>query len=209
MKLAIIGCGHGVGRALLEEALSAGHTVTALLRDPRKLTLTSPDLKIERGDIRDPAPVKRTVAGQDAVCICVGVKPSLRPVNVFSDGVRQVIRQLGSDSDTRLVLISGIGAGDSRGHGGWWYDHVTRPFLLRTIYADKDKAETLVRRSHTDWLIVRPAFLTDGPRTGQYRVLDDLVGVQAGQISRHDVADFVLRQLERPTHFGEAPLITY
>jgi putative NADH-flavin reductase len=81
--------------------------------------------------------------------------------------------------------------------------------LLATKYADKDRAESIVKASNVEWLIVRPGFLTDDPRTGKYRVIDNLSGVMAGKISRADVADFILKQLASPTHFGKTPLLMY
>ena len=76
----------------------------------------------------------------------------------------------------RLICVTGIGAGDSRGHGGFLYDRVIAPFLLKTIYQDKDRQEALIRASGTDWTMVRPGFLTNGPLTGKYRLLTDLTG---------------------------------
>ena len=58
-------------------------------------------------------------------------------------------------------------------------------------------------------MIVRPGFPTNGPRTGTYRVIDDLTNVTAGKISRADVADFMLREIAKPTHFGKTPLLCY
>jgi len=81
--------------------------------------------------------------------------------------------------------------------------------LLGTIYADKDREEDLIKASNADWLIVRPGFLTNGPRTGIYRAITDLSGVTAGKISRADVADFILNQLETPSLFKQTPLLTY
>jgi putative NADH-flavin reductase len=110
---------------------------------------------------------------------------------------------------TTLIFVTGIGAGDSRGHGGFLYDRIFQPLLLGTIYADKDREEALIKASSLQWLIVRPGFLTNGPRTGAYRVVTDLAGVTAGKISRADVADFMLNQLEAPTMFEQTPLLTY
>ena len=81
--------------------------------------------------------------------------------------------------------------------------------LLKTIYEDKDREEVTIKASNADWLIVRPGMLTNGPRTGKYRVLNDLSGVTAGKISRADVADFILRELAAPSQFKRTPLLTY
>lgn len=112
-------------------------------------------------------------------------------------------------SRQKLITVSGIGARDSKGHGGFFYDHILNPLLLGTIYADKDRSESIIKASKTNWLIVRPGFLTNGPRTGNYRVVENLSGVTAGKISRLDVADFILKQLAAPTCFWKTPLLTY
>ncbi|MBT8353043.1 MAG: NAD(P)H-binding protein, partial [Desulfofustis sp.] len=89
------------------------------------------------------------------------------------------------------------------------YDRIFKPLFLRTIYDDKDREEEIIMASTTDWLIVRPAGLTNGPRTGKYKVLNDLEGNVATRISRRDVADFILSEMVKPTQFGKTPLITY
>jgi len=109
----------------------------------------------------------------------------------------------------RLICITGIGAGDSKGHGGFFYDRIFQPLLLKTIYQDKDRQEALVRASGIDWTIVRPGFLNNGPLTGQYRVITDLTGVTAGKISRADVAHFMLTELLANRYLGQTPLLTY
>lgn len=209
MKIAIIGASQGIGHELLRIALDAGHEVTALLRNPAKLTISNSRLRIVKGDILDPATVATAVAGNDAVCLCIGIPPTRRPVTVFSRGAECVLAAMGPGTHSRLITVTGIGAGDSKGHGGFFYDRVINPLLLGTIYADKDRQESIVKASEVKWLIVRPGFLTNGPLTGTYRVIDDLSGVTAGKISRADVADFMLKQLAAPTHFGRTPLLTY
>jgi putative NADH-flavin reductase len=209
MKIAIIGASQGIGYELLRIALDAGHEVTALLRNPAKLTISNSRLTIVKGDILDPTTVATAVAGNDAVCLCIGIPPTRKPVTVFSRGAECVLAAMGPGTHSRLITVTGIGAGDSKGHGGFFYDRVINPLLLGTIYADKDRQESIVKASAVKWLIVRPGFLTNGPLTGKYQVIDNLSGVTAGKISRADVADFMLKQLATPTHFGKTPLLTY
>jgi putative NADH-flavin reductase len=166
-------------------------------------------LKVIQGDILDPSYVADTIAGQDAICICIGIPPTRKPVDVFSRGTQNVLDAIGRESNQKLILVTGIGAGDSKGHGGFFYDRILNPLLLGTNYADKDRAESIVKASLVEWLIVRPGFLTNDPRTGKYRVIENLSGVTAGKISRADVADFILKQLASPTYFGKTPLLTY
>jgi len=108
-----------------------------------------------------------------------------------------------------LIAVTGIGAGDSRGHGGFLYDYVALPLMLGRMYADKEREERIIRERVARWIIVRPGFLTNGPRTGRWRALVDLRGVRAGKISRADVADFILAQAKSPRFIGQTPLLTY
>ncbi len=209
MKIVVFGASQGIGYQLLRLTVASQHDVTAVMRSPTKLNMSAPNLTIVNGDIRDGSTVGRTVENQDVVCICVGIPPTRKPVDVFSTGTANVLGAMAGHSSQKLVVVTGIGAGDSKGHGGFFYDCIINPLLLGTIYADKNRAEALIRDSNVPWLIVRPGFLTNGSRTGTYRVLDDLSGVVAGKISRADVADFMVKQLATPTHFGKAPLLTY
>ena len=204
-----MGASQGVGFELAQLALAAGHEVTALVRGSGRPALEDPRLKWVTGDIRDPAAVGTAVRGKDAVCICVGIPPTRKPVDVFSEGTRQVLAAMKSTPGIKLLAITGIGAGNSKGHGGFLYDRIINPLLLGTIYEDKDRQEALIKASGATWMIVRPGFLTNGPRTGTYRVIDDLTNVTAGKISRADVADFMLREIGSPTHFGKTALLCY
>ena len=108
-----------------------------------------------------------------------------------------------------MIVVTGVGAGDSKGHGGFMYDRIVYPFLLKAIYEDKDRQEALIKKSRNRWIIVRPCMLTNGPRTGKYQVFNNLDGVTSKKISRSDVADFILKQLRDPTHLFKTPLVTY
>jgi uncharacterized protein YbjT (DUF2867 family) len=76
------------------------------------------------------------------------------------------------------------------------------------IYADKDAQEWIIRRSRLDWTIVRPTVLTTGPRTGAYRVLVDAHDWRSGFISRADVADFLVKQIDDSSLIHKTPVLT-
>jgi putative NADH-flavin reductase len=209
MKLLVIGATRGIGRCLVEQALDEGHEIAALVRNPARLALSHDRLKVVKGDIRDRAAVRRAVENQDAVCITIGIGPTRKPVSVFSEGARNVIEAMTPSAAKLLICVTGIGAGDSKNHGGFFYDRIINPLFLKTIYQDKDRQESLVRASNLDWVIVRPGFLTNGPLTGTYRVLVDLEGARAGKISRADVAHFILNELKEKQYLSKTPLLTY
>jgi putative NADH-flavin reductase len=161
------------------------------------------------GPVVDQEVLNRAVAGQDIVCWTLGIKPTRKPVTAFSEDTQRLLRAMKYANVRRLICITGIGGGDSRGHGGFFYDRIVNPLLLRTIYEDKDRQEDLIKASDTDWIIVRPGFLTNGPLTRRYRVLTDLTGVTAGKISRSDVAHFMLENITSKEYVGKTPLLTY
>ena len=107
----------------------------------------------------------------------------------------------------RLIAVTGLGAGDSRGHGGLLYDAVVFPLLLKRVYDDKDVQEWIIRSSGLDWTIVRPGLLTNSPVTGRYRVLTTPTDWRFGVISRADVADFLVRQVDDRALIGTTPLL--
>lgn len=208
MNILIVGATRGIGRQLLDQALASGHNVTALVRNPRRLAMQHERLRVVKGDILDAESVARAMAGQDAVSCTIGVKAPWPPVTVFSEGTRNLLQAMKTTGVRRLMCVTGIGAGDSRGHGGFLYDHLILPFLFGPVYADKDRQEALIKASDVDWTIVRPGFLTNGPLTKNYRVLTDMTGVTAGRISRADVAHFFLKELESRQYLGQTPLLT-
>jgi fermentation-respiration switch protein FrsA (DUF1100 family) len=114
---------------------------------------------------------------------------------------------MGEQGVRRLVCITGLGAGDSRGHGGFVFDRLILPLLLRNVYADKDRQEAIVRRSALDWTLVRPMVLTNKPATGKVRAQVDLARVHGGTIPRADVARFVVAELIEGKWTRQAPLI--
>lgn len=203
----IIGATRGIGRCLADRAVEAGEQVTVLVRDPSRFSHPPPNLCVVRGDILDPSSVEEAVKGQEAVCIVIGIPPTRKPVNVFSQGARNVLDAMKRHRVNRLVCVTGIGAGDSRGHGGFLYERIVQPLLLKTIYADKEKQEEIVRASEVAWTVVRPGFLTDGARTGRYRVITDMTGVRARKISRADVADYLLKEMQTGADVGKTVFI--
>lgn len=209
MKILIIGASRGIGKVLLEEALGDGHDVSVMARHPEKITVSHVRLGVHQGDVRDRDSVAKRAKGCDVVCSCIGEPITFKPVDLFSTSASNIVSAVTANPGQKLIAVTGIGAGDSKGHGGFLYDRIFKPLLLKTIYADKDREEAIIKASAIDWLIVRPAGLTNGPRTGTYRVINDLSGVTSRRISRRDVADFILAQIANPTQFGKTPLITY
>ena len=206
MNVLVLGATGGTGRAIVRAALAKGHTVTALVRSPHAADL--PGARVVQGDARDAAAVDRALIGCEGVISAIGTSISpFREVTVLSEATRVLLGAMGRGQVRRLVCITGVGAGDSRGHGGFLYDRLFHPLLLRRVYADKDRQEAAIRASNLDWVIVRPVMLTNGAGTGHMQATTDLDGIHGGSIPRKDVATFVVAQLDDDAWLRRTPLL--
>jgi uncharacterized protein YbjT (DUF2867 family) len=208
MKVLVIGGTRGIGREVIQAAHGAGHELTLLARNAERIALPVSGVRVVAGDAGDADDLERAVAGQHAVVWTVGMAPTRKPVDLFSRGTRFLLAAMAKHGVPRLICVTGVGAGDSRGHGGFLYDRVLQPLLLRTIYEDKDRQEALLRASAVDWTIVRPGTLTNGPATGLVHVLTNFDGITAGRVSRADVAAFIVAHLASAEFRRTAVLLT-
>jgi putative NADH-flavin reductase len=208
MKVLVIGGTRGIGREVVAAAHAAGHKLTLLARNAERISLLVTGVRVVVGDAADADDIERAVAGQDAVVWTVGVRPTRRPVHLFSRSTQFLLAAMAKHGVRRLVCVTGIGAGDSRGHGGFFYDRILQPLFMKTVYEDKDRQEALLRASDVDWTIVRPGALTNGPPTGLVRALTDMKDVTAGKVSRADVAAFIVENLETSDFRKTAVLLT-
>jgi putative NADH-flavin reductase len=195
MKVLVIGATGPTGRELISQGIALGHEMTAAVRHPESAGLPA-GAKVVRADAMDMDSLKSAVSGQQAVVSSLGTKLSRKPTTLLSDGTRNLVAAMRAAAVRRLVCITGIGAGDSRGHGGFLYDRIIQPLLLNEIYKDKTRQEAVVRESGLDWTLVRPAALTNSARTGRVKAYTNLDGITVGKISRADVAAFILSELE-------------
>jgi len=209
MNLLVFGATGGTGRQLVEQALAQGHTVTAFARTPAKLARQHAKLRVVPGDVLDPASVRQAMAGQDAVLSALGA-PAGEPAPVRSAGTRHILQAMEQAGVRRFVCLTTLGMGESRAALPFLYKYLLVPLLLRRAFADSELQEACIRQSRAEWTIARPATLTNGPRTGCYR--HGFPATEPGlkiKISRADVADFMLRQLQDATYLRRAASLSY
>lgn len=201
MHLAIFGATGHTGRHLVDQALGAGHRVTALARDPARLPARE-HLHAVEGDVRSPEPVARTIAGADAVISALGQRRW--GTTVCTDAMRTVLPAMAAHGVRRLIALSNYGTADSR-HPGVYTATVWT--AIRSIMRDKERMEQLIRAGDTAWTVVRPAALAEGPRTGNYRTGTGLRLTFTSKVAFADVADFMLAQLTADQYVREAVAI--
>jgi putative NADH-flavin reductase len=210
MKLTIIAATGGVGRQLLEQALDAGHDVTAVVRNPGKL---SREVRAIATDLIAPAPaaLEAAVAGADAVLSGLGPR-SNSDAGIASRGTRAIVAAMKATGVRRIAVVSAApvstvpsaarpnppkyDAGD-----GFFMRHLFSPFAkarFRKVYDDLAQMEDILADSGLDWTVVRPPQMTDKPSTNTYRTAYGQ-NIRGGwSVARADVADFMLRALGQP-----------
>ena len=206
----VIGASRGIGLEAVRCALGEGHHVRALARSADQIPIASDRLAKLPGDVLDPATLSIAVDDVDAVIQAVGVAPSaermLKPVSLFSESTSLLVQTMKAAGIRRLISVTGYGAGDSRRRLGCLQGAAFR-LLLGRAYDDKDVQEALIRDSQLDWVIARPVVLTNGAKTGRYRVLREPETWRNGFISRANVADFLVKQVVTDENLGTTPVL--
>ena len=207
----VIGASRGIGLETVKALLRAGHSVRALARSASNIPIQDAGLDKVSGDALDRDTIRNALQDVDVVIQTLGVDFAPRLIfegtSLFSQSTRILVDAMKAAGVKRLISVTGLGAGDSRGHGGLLYDAVVFPLLLKRVYDDKDVQEWIIRSSGLDWTIVRPGLLTNRPATGRYRVLTASKDWRFGAISRTDVADFLVRQVDDRALIGTTPLL--
>ena len=221
MKLTIFAATGGIGRHVLELAIAAGHEVTAVVRNPQKVTQK---VRIVRADLAAPdlGALEGAVAGADAVLSGLGPR-RLSEAGITSRGTRAIVDAMKATDARRILVVSAapIGTVPSPGRPnpprydpgeGFFMRHLLSPMIktvLRKHYADLALMEDILRDSGLDWTVMRPPALTDKPLSRSYRTAHGQNLRRGLTISRADVADMMLRVLEQPETINQAIGIAY
>ncbi|MDR3459430.1 MAG: SDR family oxidoreductase [Verrucomicrobiae bacterium] len=210
MNLLVIGATGPTGREIVSQALAQGHVVTALVRNASKAAFPAA-VKLAPGNVLDASSLEKALSGQAAVICSLGSAASgpFKEITLLSEGTRNLVAAMKAQGVSRLICLTGIGAGESKGHGPWYYNWLFQPLMLRVVYHDKTRQEEIVRASGLDWTLVRPAILTNGSAKGvpAVKAFTELAGIHVGTISRPDVAAFCLRELADKHYQRQAPVI--
>lgn len=208
MTLAVLGATGRTGRPLVQQALAAGHHVTALARTPSKLGVDHPALTVVQGDALNEADVDRVVDGADAVLLTLGhTKGS--PPDLMARAARNVVAAMKAHGVRRVVTETGAGVTDPKDPGGFGPRLVggLMKVVAKNLLADSKAHVDAFRRSGLEWTAVRAPRLTEGPQTGRYKTGYFSMGL-GNSVSRADVADFMLGLATSGRFAGEAPMVT-
>ncbi|MCG3749192.1 NAD(P)-dependent oxidoreductase [Amycolatopsis sp. Poz14] len=203
MKITVLGASGRIGGLTVREALARGWHVTAVVRDPARLTVPAhPRLDVAVHSLTDPS-LADAVTGRDAVVLALG-PADLKPTTVNSDGTRSVVTAL-HGSHTRFVVVSASGL---PGDGDSLFSKLlVKPLLgavLRNGYADLQRMESILHGApDVRWTIVRPTRLTNKPAREQVRSEVGRDVRRRFQIPRANVARFLLDAAEDDALVGK------
>lgn len=216
MKLTIFAATGGIGRHLLDQATTAGHDVTAVVRNPAKLPA---GVRAVTADLSapDPAALAAAVDGADAVLSGLGPR-SRADAGIAAPGTRAIVAAMQASGVRRLVVVSAAPVGTVASPGrpnppkhdpgdGFVMRHLLVP-ITRTVlakhYADLAEMEDVLRDSGLDWTSVRPPRLTDKPFTGHYRTAYEQNLKRGLTVPRADVAHLMVALLDQPESVKQA-----
>ena len=209
MNLLIFGASGRTGQELVRQALEQKHVVTAYVRHPEKLRINGDQLRVCLGDVMEYEKVEEALDGCDAVISALGAASPFRYDRSVVEGMRNIVKAMERKGIRRLIYLSAMNVVESRKNAGLVV-RILSTSLLRTETAGHEDREQIIKNSKLDWTFVRPGKLSNGGLTRRYRSGGGIRATGAlAQISRADVADYLLKQLTDRTWLGKATSVRY
>ncbi len=212
MKMTVFGATGGIGGHVVRQALDAGHKVTAVVRDPARFDVRHPALEIATvSGLTEPELLWPALEVSDAVISGVGPR-GRKDGPVASSATRGILRAMEKTGVRRFVAVSAAPVGPVPEGDSFLNRRILFPFisaLLRDVYADLTMMEEEIRRSGTDWTVVRPPKLVNKPLTGTYRTVIGGNVPRGYAISRADTAHAMFAAVDDTATIGQAIGLAY
>ena len=214
-NVVLIGASGFVGTAILNELLNRGHKVTAIVRDPAKVTASNPNLKVIQADVTDTDVLIEATKGKDAVISAYN--PGWKNPNIYEETLKNyplIVDSVKKAGVERLLIVGGAGTlFYAPGKMVMDADDIPAKLLPGIKSLGEFYLNTLRKENDIDWIFLSPAAnMTPGERTGKFRIgKDDLVvGVNGdSNISVEDYAVAMVDELEQKHHHKERFTIGY
>jgi nucleoside-diphosphate-sugar epimerase len=208
MRLTIFGATGGTGQQLVQLALAAGHEVVAFVRDPSRITQRHARLTVVSGDLTDQAAVERAIEDASAVISVLGPRRDAHGKPI-TRGTLRIVAAMQKLGVRRLVVSSTPSARDPNDSPDIRFKLAVGVIrrLAHAAYEDIVSTAEVVRASDRDWTVVRVSMLSDGPKTGPVKAgpVNRRMGMR---LTRADLAEFMLKQVEDMTYLRQAPAIS-
>ena len=212
MKVTVFGATGRIGEQVVRQGLDAGHKVTAVVRDPTRFDVSHPALEVATvPGLTDPEVLRPALEGSDAAISGVGPR-GRKDGPVTSTATRGILGAMEASGVRRLVAVSAVPVGPVPAGESFVNRRILVPFIsvfAREVYADLAAMEDEIRRSTTEWTIVRPPRYVNKPLTGRYRTVVGGNVPRAYSIGRADVAHAMLAMLDDPATVRQAVGVAY
>ncbi|MDJ1506266.1 NAD(P)-dependent oxidoreductase [Xanthocytophaga agilis] len=214
-RILIFGANGRTGQLIVKYALEKGYSITALVRNPEKLTITSERLTIHKGSPTHLEDVQKAMAGCNYVLSALSalsVKDSfsfkmITPPKTLEKSIGNAIQAMNEYGIRRIVTLSSVGAGDSYSYAPWFMRWVIRLTNFKIVFADHNQQEQLVQQSGLDWVIARPVGLTNTTNPGKLVVSYNKTP-SPFKISRMLLAKFMVDQLTEDAFLHKTPILS-
>jgi putative NADH-flavin reductase len=209
-KVLVFGASGKTGKLIVKKLLKDGFSVIAFVRNPATMaSFTQQNLRIVKGDILDYDSVQIAVKECDIVVSALG-NMKLMANTIISDGVSNIIKAMKQYGKSRLLFMSSLGVGDSKGQLGLIYNLIYLPTFLRNVFKDKERQEKLIHESGLEWTVIRPAHFLPFPLPMQYRIC---VAPKRPRLlpimSRYHVADFIAKECKEQRYVQQNVSLSY
>jgi putative NADH-flavin reductase len=208
MKIMIFGATGRIGSSVVEQALAAGHQVTAFVRDARRLTVGAGQVQVVEGNVLDSSEVEAALRkGFEAIVVAIGGDP-LKPSTLVTDAARSILTAAQAAGTPRYLAVTGTAEMPNKTLIGKISTFILRLTPVGNAIRDHDGAYALVIHSGLDWMLAGCPWVKDGPRRGGYKT--SLVFPGGNKfIYPPDVADLFVRELAAKSYCGQVVGLWY
>lgn len=203
MKIALLGATGGTGLSFMHQALARGHEIKALARNPLSIKMDHPNLQPQAGDVFKAASLVDLFKDTEIVISAFGIAglwQARKPGGLYSIGGGNVVAAMQKVGLQRLILVTSSGV-EPQENDNFFFKYVLKPIFLQAMYEDMAILEKKIISSGLNYTLVRPPYLTNGPLTGQYRTSPNKNFTDDKDLSRADLAHFLLQEAEQ-NHFS-------
>jgi uncharacterized protein len=206
VNICLFGATGRVGTIILENAMSQQHSVTALVRDMKKLNNIGAGLKVKTGNVLNETDITNSLTGSDVVISALNTNGT----TTLSESMPLIIKHMKEQEIKRIITIGTAGILQARSAPHLYRFQSSESKRKSTRDAEEHlKAYLMLKDSGLDWTVVCPTYLPVGERKGYYRYEKDFLPDHPSSISIYDTADFAFQQLFNNQFIGSRVGLTY
>ena len=204
MKIIVFGANGRTGQKVIEQAINKGMEVTAFVRSADSIKLKSDKLSVVIGQATILEDVKKAMVGHDDVINCIG-GPGAKPSAIITDITNNIVMAMNETGVKRIAQVASAGIhGELKGVIGKIIG-----LMLKSPLKDHKGAFEKLEEGGVNYTLARPMSLTEGVFTGEYREAEEGIPHGAKNISRSDVADFLLKAIEDDKYIKKSIGLAY